>query len=221
MRNMKRKHLFVGIIAAVFLFSAAVLQADAQNWQIVPGRSVGAINANTSEKELIKIYGRANVRRMAIDVGEGETLPGTVLFPGDPRRKLSILWRDPATRLRPESISITSKTTLWKTDRGITIGTPLTTIEKLNGRAFALTGFAWDYEGTVLHANGGLLTELGTLAGEDITGRTLLLRVAPSAAMRTRPEYERVLGDGSFLSDNADMRKLDPRVYEMTVTFPD
>jgi hypothetical protein len=213
MRNIKV------IVLSAILILAGAFQINGQNWEIVPGRSVGQIEQNTSEKGLIKIFGRENVKRMAVDVGEGESEQGTVLFPNDPRKKLFILWRDAATRERPASVLIRGKNTLWKTDRGITIGTPLSSIEQLNGRAFALTGFGWDYSGTVLHSNGGQVAELGNEAGEEITGRTLLLRLAPATALQRTPEYKAVQGDKKFLSDDRAMRKLNPRVYEIIVEF--
>ena len=203
------------------VFAAAAFEVRGQDWQIVPGQRVGAITANTSEKELIRIYGATNVKRINVDVGEGETRPGTVLFPNDPQKKISILWRDAATREQPESVTVRGKSSLWKTDRGITIGTPLKMIEELNGRPFALAGFGWDYGGTVLHANGGQVAELGTEKGEDITGRTLLLRLEPAASLQKSADYRSVLGDGKFMSDHPAMKKLNPTVYEMIIEFAD
>ena len=202
------------------MMSAGAFQANAQNWQIVPGTSVGPITRSTSEKELIKIFGARNVKREAVDVGEGETQQGTILFPNDPQRKVFILWRDATTRQQPESVTIRDKNTLWKTDRGVTIGTTLKTIEELNGRAFVMTGFGWDYSGTVLHSNGGRMVELGTAPGEEIKDRTLLLRLETETSLQKSPEYNAVLGDANYFSDNPALRKLNPRVYEIIVNFP-
>lgn len=213
-----RSVLVIGLVAV--MVCAAALRATAQsNWEIVPGRSVGPITKDTSEKQLIKIFGSRNVQQVKVDVGEGETQPGTVIFPNDPQKKAFILWRDAATRQGPETVRINSKGSLWKTDRGITIGTSLKTIEGLNGGAFALAGFGWDYGGTVLHANGGKITELGSAAGEEITGRSLLLRLEPAKALQRGPDYRKVSSDASFLSSHRSMQKLNPQVYEMIVEF--
>jgi hypothetical protein len=208
---------FITLLA--IMTSTVAFQANAQNWQIVPGKSVGPISSRTSEKELIKIFGARNIKRGIVDVGEGETEQGTILFPNDPRRRAFILWRDATTRQQPQSVTIRGKNTFWKTDRGITIGTPLKTIEELNGRAFVMTGFGWDYSGTVLHSNGGRMVELGTSAGEEIKDRTLLLRLEPTAALQKTPEYNAVLGDANYFSNNPALRKLNPRVYEIIVDF--
>lgn len=212
-----RKTNIIGLIAV--MVCVAAIQVKSQNYHIVPGKSVGPITADTSEIELIKIYGGQNVRRINVDVGEGETQPGTVVFPNDAGRKILILWSDGAMYQRPESVIVRGKNTLWKTDRGITLGTTLRTIEDLNGKPFALTGFGWDYSGTVLHANGGKLVELGSEAGEDIVGRTLLLRLEPSKTLQKTAEYQAAQGDEKFFSDHHAMKKLNPMVYEMVVTF--
>ena len=211
------RYINVSSLIAILMLTGAFTAAG-QNWLIVPGQSVGPISRSTSEKELIKIFGARNVRRRAIDVGEGETEQGTIIFQNDPRRKASILWSD-ASRQRPKSISITNKNTLWKTDRGITIGTPLTMIEELTGRPFVLMGFGWDYSGTVIHSNGGRVGELGTLSGEEIVNRTLLLRLEPRFALQKTREFNDVNGEKEFFSNNPAMKKLNPRVYELTVEF--
>lgn len=195
--------------------------ANAQDWVITPGRSVGRIRANTSEKDLIKIFGRKNVKRASIDIGEGETTPGTILFPDQPRKTAYILWKDTAARRAPASVSIRNEKTFWKTDRGITIGTTLKTIEKLNGRAFVLAGFGWDYGGTVLHGNGGRIKELGIENENGISGRKLILRLEPAVSPRQAREYDAVQGDQDFLSSKREMRILNPRVYEIIVSFDD
>ena len=207
------------VVVWVILALTASIHVYSQNWRIVPGRSVGPITKDSSEKEMARLFGRSNVKLSAIDVGEGETQLGTILFPKDPQKRAYVLWRDPGTRLQPESITIKDRLTVWKTDKGITIGTSLRTIEALNGGAFALTGFAWDYEGTVVHANGGKLGELGIGSGDDITGRTLQLRLSPSGRFRNSPEYKKVLGDIVFLSTDPAMKAINPVVYEMVVEF--
>ena len=211
MRHVKITCMIAAVVCATVVFG------HAQDWTIVPGKSVGPITAATSEAELITLYGKANVKRTQLDVGEGEMQPATTIFPADPTRTAAILWQDPETRLRPESVTISGHKTLWKTDSGITIGTPLTVIEQLNGRPFVLAGFGWDYEGTVWHADGGKLTALGALTGEEITGQTLMLRLAPAAKFRASAEYRAVSGEAGFFSDNAAMKMINPAVYQMIV----
>src|SRR5688500_18102015 len=48
----------------------------------------GPVTRDSDEVALRRIFGDANVRQERIQIGEGETLPGTVLFPDDFARQL-------------------------------------------------------------------------------------------------------------------------------------
>ncbi|HUT31869.1 MAG TPA: hypothetical protein VNE39_00185 [Planctomycetota bacterium] len=84
------------------------------------------------------------MRRANIELGEGETEEGTVLFPGTPSA-VEILWKGAFSH--PTCLTISSPGTPWRTSEGITIGTTAEQLGKINGYPFRLTGFCWDYEG--------------------------------------------------------------------------
>jgi hypothetical protein len=66
--------------------------SPSNNWLILPGgASGGMITVTTTEAELAATYGKTNVVAQDVDLGEGETEPGTVLFPHDPTREVDIL----------------------------------------------------------------------------------------------------------------------------------
>ena len=105
----------------------------------------------------------------------------------------------------------------------LSLGSTLRQIERLNGKPFRLTGFGWDYSGTVVDCNEGRLKEVGCVdPGEPsrgIQGRKLLVRLIPDDEKRINREYQAVLGDREFSSDHPAMQKLNPRIYEMVVFF--
>ena len=51
------------------------------NWTCVPGEKVGLINKDFTEAAIIKAYGKENVKREEISMGEGEVAIATVVFP--------------------------------------------------------------------------------------------------------------------------------------------
>lgn len=192
--------------------------SPAADWTLVPGLRAGPITEKTSESDLRTIFGEANVVSSDIGVGEGFTEPGTILFPDDPGKRAEILWvRGDRTKIK--ILRITEKGTVWKTDRGVTIGTSLSTLRRINERPLTLLGFAWDYGGSIVDCNGGVLKELGTQADRGSAGRTLILRVSPGPEWRGTREYGSVKGDRDFSSDNPAMKKMNPTVYEMTLRF--
>lgn len=210
---------FIKNLAACFCicFVIAAGSAFAQtSFQIVPGVKFGAITARTSEADLKKIYGSKNVRRGDVGLGEGETVPGTIVFPNDPMKRIEIAWKNEKTRKSPDFIQFGGEKSLWKLAAGIGAGTSLKTIERINGKSFTLYGFGWDYSGTVVSWNGG---KLARSFGKD--GKLVTLRLNPGDfAKALEKDYEATIGDGEFSSKNKSMQKLNPTVYHVIVNFP-
>src|SRR5213593_236908 len=98
-------HITGPILAALLLAFAPGYAGDV-DWLIVPGARVGAITKISSEAELRKIYGDENVAEAEVNIGEGETETGTVLFDKDPERRIQILWSDPQAKSDPAWIQI-------------------------------------------------------------------------------------------------------------------
>ena len=213
LRVLKKVRYVLVVVASMLCVGRSSLAAD---WLIVPGVRVGSITTDTSETDLKKTYGESEVVAADIDVGEGQTQAGTILFPRQTAKVLTLFWTD-ETRTHVAQVRINTEGTNWRTNRGITIGTPLRAIEQLNGRPVNLAGFGWDYSGTILDCDGGALKELGVQTPTGTHGRTLLIRVAPQSKWNGSTEYSRVLGDRTFKSDHAAMRKLNPTVYIMIV----
>jgi hypothetical protein len=202
------------VLATSFLVAAPSLAAD---WVIVPGERVGPIDAGATEAKLVELFGAANVKRVSFEVEPGEAVPATSLFPDDSMRRAIVLWRDPQRRVSPETVLIRGERTVWRTDKGITLGTPLATLRRLNGKPLTLTGFGSDLGGTVLDCNDGNLVEFGSNGSRGIVGRTLVVRVEPDPALRDTAAYQQTIGESELSSDSDAMRTLNPRAYELMV----
>lgn len=206
--------VWIGFVALPTLAHGANKESS---WLIVPGVRVGPIVANTSVADLIKVFGTANVQEANIDVGEGDFHLGAVVYPGDPTRKAEIVWKDANRKRLPERIIVSDyhmHKSLWRTPEGITIGTPLKDLERLNGRPFVLLGFDWDYSGTVISWREGTL--------QKVLERRLILRLehaTPDPSKIVGSAYSSVVGDQEVRSDFWVMQKLNPRVYQMVISF--
>ena len=189
---------------------SAVPSAAELEWRIVPARSVGFITRESSESDLARHYGPSVEDSQRIDIGEGETAPGAVLFPSDSLRRLEIIWQDTVRHARPARFILRGDSSRWTLDRGISLGTTLQELERLNGRPFRLAGFGWDYSGVVFDWSGGALDSM-------LPGVKLYLDPGPRA-YQSAP-YRKVLGDREYSSDLPAMRQLSPRVYQVFVDF--
>jgi hypothetical protein len=184
--------------------------APTSPWHIVPGRAVGAVTAATSEADLAKHYGGASVKPTRVELGEGEATPGTVLFPDDSSRRAEIVWRDTVGRSRPSRLILRGSRSQWTVGPGISLGTSLKELERINGRPFTLAGFGWDYAGVVLEWGGGTLDS--ALAG-------VKLYLDPGPEQYQSAPYSQVLGDRDYSSALAPMQQLNPRVAQIFVDF--
>lgn len=188
---------------------SAIQPESASEWLIRPGKSAGPITKATTLADLQKIYGKEKVKTADVYVGEGNSMPGAVIFPDDPQRKAEIIWKEGAKTAA--IVIIIGQKSLWHTVEGVTLGTRLKELEKLNGGPFTLAGFDWDYSGALLSwgDNGKLRKAFHNPGG-------LALRL-------TYPEnppqdvVESVLGDGDFESSHPGMQKLNPYVHYITV----
>jgi hypothetical protein len=176
----------------------------------VPGGSTGPWTVETSEADLRQRYGASSVSAARIQIGEGETMPGTVLYPGDSLRRVEVIWQDSVNRRHPARLILRGNRSQWQVNRGISLGTSLQDLERLNGRPFTLAGFGWDYAGVVTDWKGGALDS--SLAG-------VKLYLDPGPAQTESAPYSQVLGDRDYSSALPAMQQLAPWVAQIFVDF--
>jgi hypothetical protein len=139
-----------------------------------------------------------------------------VLFPKDSARRIEILWKDPEKKNSPASLAIRGERSLWKAIHDISLGTSLKDLERLNGRPFHLSGFGWDYSGSVTS------WDKGTLATELDSGHGRLISRLDHFNGRglTEKEQSDVAGNRDFSSGHPVMQKLNPSASEVIWVFP-
>jgi hypothetical protein len=168
------------------------------------------VTAASSEADLARHYGGASVNPTRIELGEGETTPGTVLFSDDSSRRAEIVWQDTVGRSRPSRLILRGSRSQWTVGPGISLGTSLKELERMNGRPFTLAGFGWDYAGVVTEWGGGTLDS--ALAG-------VKLYLDPGPEQYQSAPYSQVLGDRDYSSALPPMQQLNPHVAQIFVDF--
>ncbi len=191
---------------------ALCLLLFANDWLVVPGERVGPIRASTTKSELVAMFGADAVRDAEINLGEGDHAPGTLIYPNDQTRSLAIVWESGYVKVCYGLDWYGKKKCRWKTEQGISIGTTLKDLEKLNGRPFKMAGFGWDYSGVVHSWEGGKLSGLLGKGG-------VCLMLGTRRGGRLTPEEGQMQGDGDYPSSDQALQKLNPRVYSMTVSI--
>ena len=177
------------------------------DFAIVPGIRVGLVDLKSgTAADILKTYGDM-AEEDSIHLGEGIFEPGIVLFKGT-NNQVDLFWDPLLGAFKPSFASIYGKDGQpdWKTTQGITIGTTLSEVEKLNGKPFELYGFGWDYGGYVSDWQDGQLAAQG-----------LSIRFEPGADGETVME---LIGDVTISSDNPAMRQVIAIVGEITLSDP-
>lgn len=205
-----------GRFATILTLEAVCLVAGDNDWLIVPGKRLGPITATSTRADLIRMFGAKNVVEADVTVGEDEPEPGTIVFADEPDKKLAIVWTDDG-HVNSVAICQDEKANCrWHTADGISLGTSLKMLERLNGRSFQFYGFGWDYGGAVVSWEDGRLERLqsGMCGALDLT-----LDVNGSMPPERRKIYDQLQGEVEFSSSDSAAQTLAPAVVSMTLAF--
>ena len=175
--------------------------AVAPKWLCVPGKQVGLIKNTSTEADIIQAYGKENVLRRTIGLGEGETAEGTVVFP-DTDNEIIIEWVKSKAFQKPAKIRMEKANGSWKTGQGIGVGTTLAQLQAINGKDFKFAGFEWDYSGIANNWQGGNIDKQITVFLE---------------ANKPEAIYPDLIGDALFESSHPKAKAADLRVRTLVI----
>lgn len=173
---------------------------------IVPDQHVGPITKDSTEAVIKAKFGAENVKAETLYVGDGQELPGLAIFPDDPEKRIEVIW----SQTEPGKLAfvqIQGEKSIWKTKHGVSLGTSLQELEKLNGRAFTMFGLGWDFGGAVTDWKGGALDGLMLRLGET------------EELSLSEKEAEAVYGDQEVSSDLPLMQRINPKVFKIVISF--
>jgi hypothetical protein len=177
-----------------------------------PPRTVacsGAFARDSSHIRLAQVFGSNNVVFDEVDGPDSSRLPASILFPKDPARRLEVLWNNQTSRSGTQLVVINGRSN-WSAPRGLKLGLQLAALEKINGKAFKLTGFAQDGS-TVAGWEGGAMAKLA--GGCKVGLRVVADRRAPQDAL------SKVAAAKELMSNDAGVRALRATVAEILIGY--
>jgi len=202
------------------LATVAIVSAPAADDLIVPGLRVGPVSRTSTEKSLLQLLGRDAVKE-DVNVGEGMTQPGLVIYKSDPRRRLDVVWNNESPA-HPDSVFICpdmpSTPCHWHTSNGIGVGVTLKELERRNGKLFQMVVWGSDVGGNLVSFEGGKLER-------ELMGLVLTLTPRIDANGDYLPklnaqESEAVRGEKIVPSSDPVLQKLNPYVVLMRMELP-
>ncbi len=198
-----------------------MVRGEEYDWLIVPGKRVGPIVAGTTRADLTRLFGAKNIDDGEILRSDLGTETGSIVYPNAPDLSLAVFWINDAPDSRIRRVRICPDVNLpgkcrWHTAEGITLGSALRDLERLNGRAFQLNGFDWGMGGLITAWQGGRLEKLSAACG----GLTVRVDPAPGPASDERARLLDVVeGDDEFSSAHAAMQGLNPVIDFISFSF--
>jgi hypothetical protein len=188
-------------------------EAQPKPQQRAPANVVACSGVFAKDSGHLKLAVRFDSRNVVfgqVDGPEGSRINASIVYPNDPKRRLEVLWNNEAGRNDTSIIAINGKSQ-WIAPKGMKLGLAIAALEKANGRPFKISGFGKDGTASVLGWEGGAL---GSLPGGCKMGMRLIVN-------GTSPEEARsaVAGDKEFLSNDANMRAVNPTIGEILIGY--
>jgi hypothetical protein len=171
----------------------------------------GVFAKDTTHAKLVETFGKANVAFLDVDGDNGVKVKASVIYPDDSRQRVYVIWYDEKLRRRPAVIRVDFRSE-WHALRGLHVGTELVEVEKINGKAFKLTGFDWELGGRVTNWQGGALAKVP--GGCEFRVGFNPWADAPDSAR------DKVSGEKEFVSSDPNMRATKPTVSEIILSYP-
>lgn len=169
----------------------------------------GPFGPNATEADMRTHFGAENVVSGTIYGAEGMELPGTIIYPNDPSRKMEVTWFDEDNRAYPGSIELS---TSHIAPGGVRLGMSIDEVGKLNGEPFNVGGFWWDYGGYSWF-------ESGALAMDD-QPCNLIIRFLPGDNYPDTIDVSEISGEVELRSDLPLLDEVDTRVVMLAIGYP-
>ena len=203
---------FVKTLLLVPLIAVSLVVTNGSQHNLV--LECGSIfNTETTLESLIREFGAVNVIEAEIHDDEGFYEHGALIFPGS-QAELQVFWHDPETPQSLRKVRVQGNKGAWQTPHGLKLGLDLQSIEAINRRPFRLTGFGYDYGGTVMSWENG---DLGASSSESCR---LIVRLAAhfsSDSTEVILKHGSVIGSGRFSSGHPTMQLLNPKIHELSL----
>ncbi len=173
---------------------------------IIPGKQVGPIKLNTSEEELIRLFGPTQVQRGTVNTSSVNIEQCTIIFPNT-NDELRITWKD-QSRSEVKAVYVLRSNGKWYTDQGLKVGMDLLALTKVNENPVNFYGLNWEYGGVVDSWKNGVLSKYAS---------KFYIVLAPYQPTANNMLFNKFTGNAIFSSNTEGVEQLDLVVSRIVV----
>lgn len=148
--------------STVVAAKTAVGLLDNPNTILVNCDAVGKISMDDTYEDIVRKAGKANMKQDSVFVkGVFQHTFVTKVWKGT-AGEITISWQESEQPYKTiQNIIVDAPGSTYVTENGIKLGSPMSLINKLNGKSFMLIGFSGQNAGTLMNFNGGnLITQI-------------------------------------------------------------
>ena len=121
-------------------------------WLIIQSESIGKVKAGWTANDVKVNFQQDEYRFQEIDIGEGMTEPGLIIFPNTANElKINIQGKNKSL-VNARSCNMKGQ---WATPEGLKVGSTMEQVEHVNEGPITILGWGWDYGGQMFSNNKG------------------------------------------------------------------
>ncbi|MEM6628278.1 MAG: SH3 domain-containing protein [Bacteroidota bacterium] len=169
-----------------------------EKYLISPGKRVGSIKLNTTEEQLVTLFGPGMVSRGTVNTSSVNREAATLIYPNS-TDELYLTWKD-ENRTQVKAVYIDKQGGKWKTQEGLQIGMSLSDLCKINEAPISFYGLDWEYGGTVQS------WKKGRLASYE---KKFYVVLSPRSRQAAKEYLSKYSGNTVFSSNTVGVDKLD------------
>ncbi|MDB4285841.1 SH3 domain-containing protein [bacterium] len=182
-----------------------ILAREKADFLVDPGKRVGPVHLNTSEDQLIRLYG-PGITRGKVTISDKKSEASTIVMEGT-FDEIHITWKD-ESRTKVKAVYIYHPNGKWHTKEGLKAGISMLDLTKVNKAPVSFYGFNWEYGGTVESYRKGLLAPF-----KD----KFYVVLGPSNPPATRTLIKKYQGNKIFTSTTDGVENLNLKVEKVVV----
>ncbi|MFM1913891.1 MAG: hypothetical protein RIR51_1743 [Bacteroidota bacterium] len=196
------------ILGSLFLLGSCTSKENQDQTSIIPDKSLNEVLNCGTKENLIARYGQENLVLDTQIVYQMDTLEASILYPNTVNQ-VQIFYRGDQI----QDVKIAGEGSEWKTDSGLYLGQDLKQVQEVNKMHFTISGFDWNYGGTVVSWEGGIL------GGPEVSHLVKFKNQEDRNGI-SEEEYMEVKGEMEFDIRHETIQALNPKCVEIALYHP-
>ncbi len=201
-----KKNIF--LFLSLFLLISCGKDISKNNPLEVPSVVLNDVLNCANKDSLIVKFGSENIILDTQIIYQMDTLDASILYPNS-KNQVYIFYQGEQI----QDVRISGEYSQWITSSGLYLGQSLKDVQEINQMHFTISGFGWNYGGTVISWEGGVL-------GGNNLSHLVKFKNQEDLNGVSEENFMEVKGDLEFDIRHETIQNLDPKLVEIALYHP-